>query len=478
MAASSATADAMRIARRGPHEEEPPEEETRHMKLRYLGTFVAATMFVVAACGGGGAATPKPPTPGAQTPGPTSAATPAPTQGGGGIDAVTIGVDLPLSGGEVANGVPTRQGIELAVEQWNDESMGHAYTVELNVQDDALNGVHDPQTGANNANTLVADDTVVGMVGPFNSNVARAIIPITNEFGLAQCSPSNTGVDLTKETSEQYRPENPDVRNYFRVATPDDVQGPAAAGFAYDDLGARNALVVDDTEAFGVGVANSFSEEFENRGGAIVQRVGNDFETNTSFTAILDAVPGEFDVVYFGGTQVTGGGQLRRDMGAADLLDVPMVGPDGIADLGAGGAEGTFITLAGVENADNVFGTIAGANALELEQAADFNAAYEAKFGDPPGAYSALAYMCTEILLQAIDANIGSAADLAALREAVRAHVFAGEPFQTVLGEVSFDPNGDVSQKWISFYETDPALNEGAGGWSFLKQQDFSVPAE
>jgi len=406
---------------------------------------------------------------------PTTA--PEPTSAGGTIDSVTIGVDLPLSGGEVANGVPTRQGIELAVKEWNEGD--HDYTVELNVQDDALNGVHDPQTGANNANTLVADETVVGMVGPFNSNVARAQIPITNEFGLAQCSPANTGVDLTKEGSEQYRPENPDVRNYFRVATPDDVQGPAGAQYAYNDLGKRTALIVDDTEAFGVGVANSFETEFEALGGTFLPRVSNDFETNQSFAAILTAAGTDFDVVYFGGTQVTGGGQLRRDMGAAGLLDIPLVGPDGITDLGKGGDEGTFITLAGVENADNVYGTIAGANALELDIAADFNAAYEAEFGDPPGAYSALAYACTQVLLQAIDANIASAADLGALREAVRAAIIGTPtPWETVLGELSFDENGDSTQKWISFYKTDVTLNDGAGGWVFDKQQDFAAPAE
>jgi len=166
-------------------------------------------------------------------------------------------------------------------------------------------------------------------------------------------------------------------------------------------------------------------------------------------------------------------------MGAAGLLDIPLVGPDGITDLGKGGDEGTFITLAGVENSDNVYGTIAGANALELDIAADFNAAYEAEFGDPPGAYSALAYACTQVLLQAIDANIASAADLGALREAVRAAIIGTPtPWETVLGELSFDENGDSTQKWISFYKTDVTLNDGAGGWVFDKQQDFAAPAE
>jgi branched-chain amino acid transport system substrate-binding protein len=438
------------------------------MNLRYSSA-LALTAILAVACGTGGAS----PTPGGATPAPTGGGTPAPT-GGSGISNVKIGVDLPLSGASVANGQPTLRGIELAVKEWNEGD--HGYTVELNVQDDAVNGVYNPEQGASNANTLVADEQVVGMVGPFNSSVARAIIPVTNEFGLAQCSPANTAVDLTKEGSEVYRPAKPDQRNYFRVATPDDVQGPAGGQYTYNDLGKRAALVIDDTTAFGVGVADTFEAEFKRLGGTVVQRVSNDYTVNTSFSAILTGAPAEFDVVYFGGTQTLGGGQLRKDMGAAGLLDITLVGPDGITDLGKGGDEGTFITLAGVENSDNVHGTIAGANALELDVAADFNAAFEAEYGVTPGAYSALAHACTSVLLQAIDANIGTAADLAALREAVRASIIGQDtPWSTVLGDISFDANGDSSQKWISFYETDPSLNDGAGGWVFVKQQDFSV---
>jgi branched-chain amino acid transport system substrate-binding protein len=378
----------------------------------------------------------------------------------------------------VANGQPTLNGVLIAVTEWNATNPG--YVVQTNVQDDAFNGVHDPQIGANNANTLVSDPTVMGMVGPFNSNVARAQIPITNEFGLAQCSPANTAVDLTKEGSELHRPQNPDKRNYFRVATPDDVQGPAGAQWAYNDLGARNALVIDDTEAFGEGVANTFSAEFEALGGTIAQRVGNDFETNQSFSAILTGAPAGFDVVYFGGTQVTGGGQLRKDMGAAGMLEIPFVGPDGTTDLGRGGDTGAFITLAGVENSDGVSGTVAGANALELPTAVDFNAAYETAFGRPPGAYSALAYACTQILLQAIDANIDLVGDTDAMREAVRSAIIGTDTLwdTKVLGELSFDANGDSTQKWISFYEVDPTLFEGKGGWAFAKQQNFAEPAQ
>ena len=64
-----------------------------------------------------------------------------------------------------------------------------------------------------------------------------------------------------------------------------------------------------------------------------------------------------------------------------------------------------------------------------------------------------------------------------ALREAVRANVFAGATFDTVLGPLTFDANGDSSQKFISFWKTDTTLNDGKGGWVFIRQQDFAQGA-
>jgi branched-chain amino acid transport system substrate-binding protein len=434
------------------------------MKHRLVTTFGVTAALVLAACNGAGAT----PTPAAATatPAGTTAATSAPPAGG--ITAIKLGIELPLSGGEVANGVPTKNGVLLAIKQWN--AMGHSYTVSDNTQDDALNGAHDPQTGANNMATLVADTEVVGVVGPFNSNVARAEIPVSNEAGLTQCSPSNTGTDLTKEGSEAYRFNGQDERNYIRVATPDDIQGPAGGQYAFNDLHKTKALVIDDTEAFGVGVANTFSDEFTKLGGTIAKREGNDFKVNQSFTAILTANAGNFDVVYFGGTQVTGGGQLRRDMGAAGILDIPLVGPDGIADLAPEGGEGAFLTLAGAENGKNVFGTVAGIH--DIPDPDKFKTDYSAEFGSDPGAYSALAYACAQVLLQAADSAISSAADLAALREAVRTGIIGtATQWDTVLGKISFDANGDSSQKFISFYKT----TDDGKSWVFDKQQDFGA---
>lgn len=437
------------------------------MKLRNLGAFGVATLFAVSACSPSGASPTAKPSTSAAASVPASAPASGTTKG-----TLKIGIDLPLSGGEVANGEPTKNGVLLAIDEANAAGGANGYKIDSNIQDDAVAGVHNPEQGAGNAQTLTADEAVVGMVGPFNSNVARAIIPVTNEAGLAECSPANTAVDLTKTGSEKYRKS--DTRNYFRVATPDDVQGPAGAQYAFKDLGKKAAYVIDDTEAFGKGVADTFTKEFETQGGKVVKRDGNDYKKNQDFTSLLTAAKAlNPDVVYFGGTQSDGGGQLRKQMGQLGMLAIPFVGPDGTTDLGTGGSEGAFITLAGVENSDNVHGTIAGIHDIPDPKA--FADKYKAKFSKEPGAYSALAYACTQILIEAISKS--TATDMAGLRKAVRDYVFGGSKFKTVLGELNFDANGDSSQKFISFYKTDITAEGGKGGWTFVKQQDFAAPA-
>jgi branched-chain amino acid transport system substrate-binding protein len=388
---------------------------------------------------------------------------------------IKIGIELPQSGNETANGEPTANGVKLAVDQANKANKVAGYTFDVNSQDDAVNGVHDPDKGAANMRILVADTSVLGVVGAFNSGVTRFEIPVSNEAGLAQCSPANTGTDLTQTGSEKYRFNGQAERNYFRVAAPDNIQGPAGADYVYNDLGKHTVYVMDDTEPFGVGVADAFVQKFEADGGTVVKRDSVPKST-TDYTPFFTAAPAlNPEAVYFGGTQVTGGGLARKQMVAAGMGAIPFIGPDGIADLAPGGSEGAFITLAGVDNSNDVHGTVAGLH--DLPSGSTFNADYQTKYGKAPGAYSALAYACTQVLIQAItDTAAAAGGDLAKWREAVRAYVFdtaAHHTYSSVMGSISFNACGDIEQPVMSFYKVDPSAESGKGGWVYVKQQAF-----
>ena len=371
---------------------------------------------------------------------------------------VTLGVDLPLSGAETPNGQPTLQGVQLAVA----ENPVPGYTVNVVAKDDALNGKHDPQTGATNIGQFVSDSSVFAVVGPFNSNVAQAEIPVSNAAGLIQCSPANTNPGLTKGASAlALRATNPTKIAYVRVATTDDIQGQAGAEIAYDVAGAKSAYVVDDTETYGKGLADVFVTTFQSLGGTIVGRDGVGPSGQSDYTALLTAAKAKNpQFVYFGGVTADGGGLLRKQMVQLGMGSIPFGGGDGISD-GSAATASSFLNIAGPDGDMNTYMTVAAIGLIP--NAAKFAADYSAKYGTEPGAYSASGYACAQIFLQALK-TVGSG------REAVRAYVTTtANTFSTVLGTISFDANGDTSQHIISFYKFDPTTKD----WAFFEQKDF-----
>jgi len=396
------------------------------------------------ATGGGGAAT----------------ATTATSGGGGGTfsgDTIKIGVDLPTSGADASDGVPTRNGAELAISQANDKGgvtiAGKTYKLEMYALDDAVNGVHNPDQGVKNVQQFIADPAVLAMVGPFNSNVAKAEMPILNTAGLANISPANTNETLTKPEYGQtgtYRPTG--KVTYFRVCTTDDIQGPAGADYLYDKLNARKIYVLDDTETYGQGIANNAEKEFTKKGGTVIAHEGVPKGTQ-DFSTILTKIQGtKPDAIYYGGTTSNGLALARKQMVGMGF-DVPFMGGDGIQDK-------EFTDEAG-DAGNGSYSTVAAVNATTLPSAKDFLAAYKAKYGTDVGAYSANAYEATSIIIAALGKATG------ADRESVRAAIAATKDYQGVIGTTSFDQNGDTTNKWISIY----TVKNGA--WSFVDQIQF-----
>src|SRR3954452_7398211 len=260
-----------------------------------LGALVAGAVLVFGACSGTAA------TPAASSGGGSPAASSGGSAAAGNI-AIKVGIELPMTGGEAPNGVPTANGVALALSQLSVPG----YNITIAQKDDALNGKHDPQTGAANMQALANDPSVMFVVGPYNSNVAQAEIPVSNSAGLMQCSPANTNPGLTKTWGgvdpKTLRPTHPDKIAYVRVATTDDLQGAAGADIAYNTAHAKNAYVADDQETYGKGIADVFAEAFAKLGGTVAKREGIDAKT-TDFTSYLTTLSGltpAVDYVYYG----------------------------------------------------------------------------------------------------------------------------------------------------------------------------------
>jgi branched-chain amino acid transport system substrate-binding protein len=427
------------------------------MNFRKLSAIAGTSMLVLAACSS---------TPGASTAPGESGATGGDTSKG----TVTITIDLPLQGADLAASTPIVNGIRLAVKDAGGAVGGYAVQIpDSAVYDDAINGAHDPQTGANNMTKIVGDPSVIAVVGPLNSNVGKAEIPISNEGGLLQCSPANTNTALTQGApAAQLRTK---ANNYIRVTTTDSVQGPAAAQYLYDTLGKKAVYIIDDTETFGKGVADAFEAEFIKRGGTVVKHDAAP-KTTQDYVSIMTAAKGlNPDSIYFGGVTATGGARILLAAQQVGLGDVPYVGPDGIND-GSAATKDSFLNLAGAA-AKNSYSTLAGIG--EFPGKAAFDAAYLAEYNTAATGYAGLGYACTQVVLDALKrAAATNPSDMAGLREAVRvAGTDTSVKYATILGDTAFDANGDTTQKIVSIYSFDPTGADGKGDWKFETQVSY-----
>jgi branched-chain amino acid transport system substrate-binding protein len=433
------------------------------MKLSRLGVIGAGVVFVVAACTGGASTAPSE---GASA-APSSGASAAPSAGGTDKGAVVIGIDLPLQGSDLAGSQPVVNGALLAVKEAGGAAGGFAVSIpQYAIYDDSRDGSFNPEQGAQNAQAIIARPEVIGMVGPLNSSVGKAQIPITNEAGLLQCSPANTNPDLTKPPAAlEVRTAFPDRINYVRVATTDDLQGPAVAQFTYTNLGLKTVYILDDTTTFGIGVANTYEEEFKKLGGTVVKRDGVPKET-TDYTSVLTAAKAlNPEAVFFGGVTSTGGARIRN--AAVQVgLNVPYLGTDGIYD-GPADRKDSYLNIAQA-NGPGSYSSLAGLTNIPNKDA--FEAAYTAEYGEAPTGYAAFGHACAAVVLDALNragANFTDASDMAGLREAVRAAgVDTTHTYDLVIGQVTFDENGDTSQKIVSVF----SVKDDGSDWSFEEE--------
>ncbi len=279
------------------------------MQKRWLIAILGTSAILAAACAGGG-----------------GGGAPA---GGGDKGTIIIASDFPTSGADRASGRGPEAGAAFAVQTIGTVK---GFKIVHKPYDDSVNGVHDPQKGAQNFTDMCNNADILGVVGPFNSNVARATIPVANKCGLVMISPSNTNECLTQDFAycdpkpAALRPTG--KNNYFRIAAPDTVQGPAMADFALDTLKVKKVAIWSDNETFGKGVADNFEKRIKEKGGTVVVRQDFDWKTTNDFKPFLQrAKDGGAEAIYAGATSATKGCIPRAQ--SKGILDVPYLGPDG-----------------------------------------------------------------------------------------------------------------------------------------------------
>ncbi|HEV7178819.1 MAG TPA: branched-chain amino acid ABC transporter substrate-binding protein [Candidatus Baltobacteraceae bacterium] len=355
---------------------------------------------------------------------------------------IKIGIDLPLSGGDASVGRSTLNGMQLAIDQANKKGLPGGFVLQVVSADDAVQGVHSPQQGVANVKNFVSDPNVLAVLGPYNSNVAAAEIPVTNAAGLAQIAPSTVSDNLTIGPGAQaMRRANPTANSFFRVCTTDSRQGSAAAKFALA-RGFKKAYIIDDNETYGLDLADVFETDFQKAGGTVL---GHDHiaKNTQDFKSLLTKIAAtKPDVVFYGGTTSTGAGLIRQQMFDTGLGSVAFMGGDGIPDIAS---------VAGAR-ADGTFYTLAAPNAEKLPSAQTFIKDYTAAYHSGIGPYSANGYAAAQVAADAVARAIKAGGNTMPTRAQIIEYVAKTADLATPIGPISFDANGDVKEPVLSLY--------------------------
>jgi branched-chain amino acid transport system substrate-binding protein len=314
----------------------------------------------------------------------------------------------PVTGEAATFGVSTKQGIEMAVAEWNAQGGVLGKQIKLAFADDK----GDPAEGATVYTKLIQQDRVSAVVGTVMSKVSLAGAPICQGNKIPMISTASTNPKVTA------------VGDYiFRACFIDPFQGTVGAMFSYDDLKARKAAVIFDIgNDYTKGLSEYFRTKFVELGGQVVAFEGHATGTTdfkAQLTKMIQAGP---DVIYCSDyyNDVALIAKQARELG----FKGPMVGGDGwdspeLVKIGGAAVEGTFFT--NHYSKDDTRPIVRG-----------FVARFKAKYNADPDALAALAYDATCIMLNAV--KTAGSADGAAIRDAL-----ARTDLEVVSGQVKFD---------------------------------------
>jgi branched-chain amino acid transport system substrate-binding protein len=374
------------------------------------------------------------------------------TYGGKGRPKYLIASDLPEQGPNRPQTTQMSNAIRYLLKtKWHYKA--GKYTVGYQECDDstAAAAKWDAAKCSSNANAYARDRSVLGVVGTFNSGCAKLEIPILNRIRpgpVGMVSPSNTAVGLTVHAlgagpgePAKYYPTR--VRNYIRVVTRDDVQGPAGALLAAKKLKLKKVFVLNDKELYGLGVATTFRIGATRLHMKITGFEAWDPNASSYLPQAARIKASGAQAVYLGGIVCNNGAKLIKDLRQGLGSSVKIIGPDGwtpfssVAKAGSA-AEGMYITVPGVPP-ESLKG--AGKRFVDAFRKSSLNPGHKKL-----ASYVGYAAQAADVLMTAIKNSNGS-------RASVTKNLFKTKVGKSgILGAFKINKNGDTNLRGISGY--------------------------
>lgn len=227
----------------------------------------AMTALVMTACGGSGGG----------------------SGGEGGTQTATIGYSGPLSGGAALYGENALDGIEMAVQDINEEGLEiDGQQVELQIE--SLDDQYLPNEAATNAQRLVQQNEAPVVFIPHSGGIfaAQEINTSRNEFLIGAYSSDPAILEQENELTMMIPPRFDNYMQPFSEAT-------------MDDYGDRLGLIPTESE-YGQEWTDYITEEWESQGGEVLSDNGVDYTTTTDYAGpVTQALAENPDVLFVGG---------------------------------------------------------------------------------------------------------------------------------------------------------------------------------
>ena len=336
---------------------------------------------------------------------------------------VKIGSASPLTGPQAHIGIDIRNGVQLAIDDANAANLeigGKKVKFELVAEDDEAN----PTKATTVAQKLV-DAKVAAVVGHFNSGASIPASKIYSDAGIPQISPSSTNPKYTLQG----------FKTTFRVVAHDDQQGPTLGRYAAGKVKAKSVAVIDDSTAYGQGIADAFEKTVKAAGVKVLTRE-HTTDKDTDFKAILTKIKGRKpDLIMFGGIDPQAGPMVKQMSQLG--IKAKFMGGDGIQTP-------NFIKLAG-NSAEGVMASIPGLPNEQMPGGKSFLDKYKAKFNAEVELYAPMGYDAVMVFIDAMK-RAGSTEPAKFLPEVGKTR------YQGVIGPIAFDDKGDLVNGPITIY--------------------------
>ena len=352
---------------------------------------------------------------------------PAPDPAGGATTATgtqepwKVGAFLSLTGAETQFGTETKEGIELAVDEVNQNGGAKGRQIKVIYEDDKST----PQDTNNKVLQLITRDKVVALLGEVTSSRSMVGGLIANKHKIPMVSPSATAPEVTQI--------GPFI---FRVCFTDDMQGQMGAEFVMKTLNKKKiAILFASDDVYSSGLAQQFREAAKKLGGDIA--IEKSFlKTETNFTTYINEIrDSKAEIVYapiFYNAMVP----IARQAKAAGMPGNMFVGGDGWdAD--------TLLKDAGDE-LDGAYFTNHYAPDVPWPNAQSFLKAYTGRFnGRIPTSLAAMGYDSAKLLFDAIGRTKTDTP------EGIRDAIAETKGFAGATGTITIDPNRNADKSIV-----------------------------